>query len=334
MKVLWITLAGCVVAACCLMRFTRHDASVVVAPRPPDPHAFRIPTRAQQVAAVGELSALSLVEQRAFAVTDEFTTIRKPDIIDWLGKHREVPQTFHDFVNSPRNPPSASADVIYILPLGSFPEGHGPVLADLREYAESFFGLEVKILPSAPLAEDQVITRRTREGGEMQYLTTAIHSRLMQHLPDDAFCLIGVTMEDLYPDPSWNYVFGQATYADRVGVFSFKRYTPEFNGEPSNDRTRRLMLRRSCDVLVHETGHMFGLTHCTFFECAMCGSNHLKESDSRPMHACPVCLRKLHTSVRFDLVTRYQRLLAFYKKHGFTDEAQWAGQRLARLTAP
>jgi bacterioferritin len=37
-------------------------------------------------------------------------------------------------------------------------------------------------------------------------------------------------------------------------------------------------LRRSCKVLAHEIGHMFGLSHCVFFHCLMNGSNSLAES--------------------------------------------------------
>jgi archaemetzincin len=59
-------------------------------------------------------------------------------------------------------------------------------------------------------------------------------------------------MEDLYPDPRWNFVFGQASVRDRVGVFSFARYDPVFYGESRSSRYQELLLRRSTKVLVHE----------------------------------------------------------------------------------
>jgi archaemetzincin len=37
-------------------------------------------------------------------------------------------------------------------------------------------------------------------------------------------------------------------------------------------------LRNACGVMVHEIGHMFGLEHCTYFECTMNGSNSYEES--------------------------------------------------------
>ena len=35
-------------------------------------------------------------------------------------------------------------------------------------------------------------------------------------------------MIDLYPNESWNFVFGQANPGAGVGVFSFARYDPLF----------------------------------------------------------------------------------------------------------
>jgi archaemetzincin len=58
------------------------------------------------------------------------------------------------------------------------------------------------------------------------------------------------------------------------------------------------------------------------------GGNHLKESDDRPPHLCPVCLRKLQWSVGFDVVDRYRRLERFSRKAGFEDEVAWIGRRL------
>ena len=63
----------------------------------------------------------------------------------------------------------------------------------------------------------------------------------------------------------------------------------------------------------------------------MNGSNHLGESDDRPPHLCPVCLRKLHHALGFDISARYERLLTFSQQTGFDDEAAWLTRRLAYL---
>jgi len=174
------------------------------------------------------------------------------------------------------------------------------------------------------------ITSRTVEGlGGRQLLTGDVLDLLRANLPDHAFCLTGVTMEDLYPGPGWNYVFGQASLRDRVAVYSFARYLPEFWGEPPGEPT--LVLRRSYKVLAHETAHAFGILHCTAAMCLMNGSNHLEESDARPLHLCPEDLRKLQWSVGFDVLERYRRLAALYREVGLGDDAAWVERRLAHL---
>jgi len=51
--------------------------------------------------------------------------------------------------------------------------------------------------------------------------------------------MLSVTMVDIYPRDSWNFVFGLASLKDRTGVFSFKRYDPAFQGidDPERDKT-------------------------------------------------------------------------------------------------
>ena len=88
-------------------------------------------------------------------------------------------------------------------------------------------------------------------------------------------------------------------------------------------------MRRSCKVLAHEVAHMFGIEHCIYFHCLMNGSNHLEESDARPMHLCPVDLRKLQEAIGFDVVQWYRGLLDASVSAGFKDEAEWLKRRLA-----
>jgi len=76
---------------------------------------------------------------------------------------------------------------------------------------------------------------------------------------------------------------------------------------------------------------MFSLAHCIYFRCVMNGSNHLRESDSRPLALCPVCLHKLQYSIGFDVSERYRRLLEFYRNAGFDFEADWVAGRLTKI---
>jgi len=230
-----------------------------------------------------------------------------------------------------RNRPDKARHTIYLQPVGKFTEGRGPSLDRLKQYAEAFFGMRITVAEPLTVDGAKLTTRINRHTRKKQVLTDDILSLLERNLPRDAFCVQAVTMEDLYPEPSWNFVFGQASLIDRVGVFSFARYDPTFYGDARGKDYRKLVLKRSCKILAHEAGHMFYLHHCIYFNCTMNGSNHLAESDSRPMHLCPVCLRKLHSSIRFDLVKRYEALQRFYKEVGFDEEAKWLAARLKEI---
>jgi archaemetzincin len=187
--------------------------------------------------------------------------------------------------------------------------------------------METAPLPPLAFSLIQVTRRRNPSTGKEQILITDVLPLLRQRWPEDAFALVGITMVDLYPDPPWNFVFGQASLRDRTGVYSYAHYDPKFYGEARADASP-LTLRRSGKVLAHETGHMFGIQHCIWYGCLMNGSNHLEESDERPFHLCPVDLRKLQWSIGFDVVARYRNLLAFARQENFREEAQWLQARV------
>jgi archaemetzincin len=294
---------------------------------------FTPPTHAQQLAAIGLTAALPEPLQRALEPRDDFQPIPQPEPSDWLRNHTEAGQTFDQFTRSMPNRPDNHPSKLYLQPLGSFNEGDAPSLDQLRRFTAAFFMMEVVVLPPSDWAQSHITSRQNPWTGQRQFLTGDILNALQARLPRDAFALLGITMKDLYPEPSWNFVFGQASPRDRVGVYSFARYDPRFYGQAPTADSRKLMLQRSCRVLAHEACHMFGIEHCVWFRCLMNGSNHLAESDARPLHLCPVDLRKLQWSTGFDVVERYRRLRDFDEQEGFDDEVHWLDKRI-RFIAP
>ena len=290
------------------------------------------PPKPQEILhAIGRTDGLPMTLKRALDPGNDFAPLPFPKPGDWLDVHPEAGQSFEDFLRAQRNKPDAVQNKIYLQPLGEFPEGQSPPLETLKQYAVAYFTLDVKILPPLNTSHAKLTTRINPLSRDLQILTSDVLMFLKRRLPTDAFCLLAITMKDLYPHPSWNFVFGQASLQDRVGVFSFARYDPAFYGQEREDNYQEVLLRRSCKVLAHEIGHMFSLRHCLYFHCLMNGSNHLKESDARPLALCPVCLRKLHTSIGFDVVDRYRNLLYFYRKVGFDREARWVSNRYKRI---
>jgi archaemetzincin len=291
---------------------------------PPGPDARR--------GAVGDLAGLPPALRRAFSAdAPEFEPIPKPGANDWLAVHPEPGQTFDQFKASRPNRPTDLRKVIYLQPLDEFPADRSPSIEKLRDFAAAFFAMEIRTLPPVSLDTAKFTARHNPNTGNLQILTGDVLDFLKARVPADAFCVLAITMQDLYPELSWNFVFGQASLRERVGVYSFARYDPAFYVEPRSAGYETLLLRRSCKVLAHESGHMFGLAHCMFFNCLMNGSNHLAESDRRPLHLCPVCLRKLQWSIGFDVLQRYRALERLTRADGFTDEADWFNRRIEFL---
>lgn len=260
-----------------------------------------------------------------------FEPMPPPKPGDWMAAHPEPRQSFAAYVRSAPIRPTGRRHTLYVSQVGPMDAEQAGRLAVLREFLGLYYRLPVRAGPAVGLEKVTSRERSILSRHVTQYLTGDIlHKVLAPALPRDAVCLQGVTMEDLYPAPSWNYVFGQASLRRRVGIYSLVRFQPEFWGEPRTKATRRLALLRSLKTLVHETGHMFGVHHCQRFQCVMNGSNHLAESDARPVHLCPECLKKFRWALGFDMVKRYEALRAFYAKHGLADEAAWVAKRLAR----
>lgn len=88
------------------------------------------------------------------------------------------------------------------------------------------------------------------------------------------------------------------------------------------------IVMRACKTMCHEIGHMFGMMHCIYYECLMNGSNHMEESDSRPIFLCPVCLRKLQLACKFDIQHRYLQMIPFLSSQGRADETILLQERL------
>jgi archaemetzincin len=190
----------------------------------------------------------------------------------------------------------------------------------------------VKVLPAVEASDLQIRSRPRKTGPQLH--AGDILEALRKRLPKDAFSLIALTETDLYPQDDWNFVFGMAKLRQRVGVYSFARYHPGFYSSAyEGDDYDMLILDRSLKIMAHEVGHMFGLEHCIYYECVINGSNSMGETDKSPSHLCPVDLRKLHHSIRFDPKKRYRDLESFYRRQGLTGHAAWTGSRRAVIEA-
>jgi archaemetzincin len=305
----------------------RDDKARAPAPPPPvQPPALPEPEIEPRIAAIGDTSDLAPELQRAFDPVGDFSPMPKPGANDWLAQHPEKPQSYRDWLSQDTHVAAGQRRVIYLLPIGDFPSS-APSIDTLRTIMHAFFALEVRTLAAVAITDVAAKTRINSNTHQRQLLAPDVLQWLAQRVPEDAFGVVAITMTDLYPQESWNFVFGMASLSARVGVQSFARQDPTFFGERRQAGWQQLALRRATWTMVHETCHMFGLTHCVYWQCIVAGSNHQAEADSRPLHPCPVCLRKLHAAIKFDPGPREAALAKVYRDVGFTDEAEWSAHR-------
>jgi archaemetzincin len=273
-----------------------------------------------------ELIRAERLEPRFEALKPLHAPLGRPGPADWLAQHREEGLTFAEYVASHPVRATPSRRTLYLQPLGDFTPAQLRVLARTADFISRFYQLPVKQLDALPSSVVPASARRINPvGGQPQVLTTYVLDQvLIPRRPDDALAMLALTAEDLYPADDWNFVFGQASLKDRVGVWSLWR-----NGDPEKEPV--LYLTRTLKTAVHELGHMLSLPHCTAYECVLNGSNHQEESDRRPLELCPACLQKLQWNIGFDPKKRFEALAEFSADAGLSENLALVKESLEAL---
>lgn len=251
----------------------------------------------------------------------------EPQPGEWLFVHKEKGQLFEQYTGSDPVRPTAIAKKIYLQPLGTFTDEQLDVIQYTSDYLRIFFDLEVVILPtqSDNMVPDSV--RRNLGTNAEQLLTISILDYLQKNIPKDGLVIMAVTSKDLYPHPSYNFVFGQARTKERVGVSSIYRYSTE----PIDKSNYSICLERLMKTSSHEITHMLSCQHCTYGVCVMNGSNSLSESDMRPNRLCSECHKKLQWNLGFDVKKRLENLELYFSKHKLTRDQKLAARDLAAI---
>ncbi|XP_006889803.1 PREDICTED: archaemetzincin-1-like [Elephantulus edwardii] len=264
-----------------------------------------------------------------------FCPLRIHAASDWLLSRPEPPEDFQTFYQALQHQrPSQGRKHIYLQPIDLSEDLVGwPLLDRMRSYAEAFFlGLRVKCLPPLTAVSVHCSSRPRRDLDQLQFYTDDLLSFLKCHKPDDALCVLGLTLSDLYPQDSWSFTFSKSLPGHDVGVCSFARFSGEFllpkpgGSDPdpvevTADDPEAPVLERSwaqgfsllgviqcCKVMCHELCHLLGLGSCRWLGCVMQGALSVDEAVRRPPDLCPICLRKLQYLLGFRLLDRYKEL--------------------------
>jgi archaemetzincin len=262
-----------------------------------------------------EIDRLSAIRLAGAAIASLHDPIPPPRRGDWLYVYDEPGQTFEEYRKSDPVLPTSGRTTLYIQPLGDFEPEHSAVIEASADMLRRFYGVPVRVLDQL---NSKVVPRWARRvnpnSGDEQVLTRFVLNLLARNKPADAVAVLALTTSDLWPGKGWNFLFGQASFGEGVGVWSLHRMgNPEL--EP------KTFLRRTLKIAVHETGHMFDIWHCTRFHCGMNGCNHQKEADSQPVWFCPEEEMKIWWAFGVEPAKRYRQLAEFSETYGLKQEA-------------
>ncbi|KAG8009068.1 Archaemetzincin-2 [Nibea albiflora] len=189
---------------------------------------------------------------------------------DWIPAHPEEPQDFESFYRDNfRKTPDASHNTIYIQTIGSF----GEVGAQTDQYVEWL----------------------------REYCQAFFYGLSVKFLPAVTVAETGCSFRVNSNSHNLQILTG-------MGVFSFARYDDNFYSRNYAGRLKKSLQPKQGDYSVFDGYYTPPITSTLLLRSCK-GSNHLEESDRRPLDFCPICLRKLQVAIGFKIAERYKALL-------------------------
>ncbi len=162
------------------------------------------------------------------------------------------------------------------------------LLNAVRAAIEERFGMQ------AAIGEELAAPSQAYSRERGQYLSSPFLDLLAERARGGNQILLGVTDVDLYA-PELNFVFGEASSADRVAIISIARLYSMTSPEIDREKT---IERRAGAEAIHELGHVFNLSHCSRRDCVMWFSNTLAETDRKGMRFCPQHFQELRQAMK------------------------------------
>jgi archaemetzincin len=165
--------------------------------------------------------------------------------------------------------------VLRIVPVGAVTP---PVLERAAAVAREVLGFSP--LAPSPALDPAPLLDATRRQYRADLLLAALRAAVR---PPEK--VLGLTALDLCL-PVLTYVFGFAELGGAAAVVSVHRLDPRFSGRADDPG---LMLERLEKEVLHELGHLFGLTHCGDRRCVMASAHDVGEIDIEEPTFCRDC---------------------------------------------
>ena len=132
------------------------------------------------------------------------------------------------------------------------------VMRHLQQFCEAFFhGNQVHLVAPLDMSTARKLTRRVHSGtGREQILVDDVMRFLKAQRYPKAYCIVGVTIVDLYPGEEWNFTLGHAAFVDGIAVCSFGRY---FNSQDVSMQTTVQRQMKNMWILVRVSVYILAM---------------------------------------------------------------------------
>ena len=174
--------------------------------------------------------------------------------------------------------------IINLLPVGKI---SSELIEEIANFIQERITVDVKIKDKLTLGVKMDETRG-------QYNAIHILEILLNFFEPDK--LLGVCDVDIFV-PGMNFVFGVVNgIGGEVGIVSITRLRQEFYGLPEDLEIFKSRVRKE---VLHELGHLIGLSHCPDPSCVMHFSNSLMDTDYKKDKLCDICNEKIKQILKY-----------------------------------
>lgn len=254
-------------------------------------------------------------------------------------------QTFDSFKTALPFRPNSTNNMIEFVVVGEVNKLEQRVhIQALLQHLEAFIGFPVKLRDEAIPLGPQFHPRQNAERQE-QFGAHYVLAQLRSSADPRSVCTIGLTIADLYPPNTYEFVTGITDASQRVAVYSLARYfclgTRDTVQSPQDDersdvaKKRERMTQCMIKTLCREALKLCSMAECHLVECLMnpFPGGPPEAIRKLPLSLCCICLRKLQFLTQADLLDRYAGLPPVLGDR-FLEETVWIWERMVQVGMP